>query len=36
VPAYQGEHNEAILDELDVPSETVRDLQQRGILLSRR
>ncbi|WP_338822864.1 CoA transferase [Bradyrhizobium septentrionale] len=36
VPAYQGEHNEAILDELDIPSETVRDLQQRGILLSRR
>lgn len=36
VPAYQGEHNEDILGELDVPTEKVRDLQERNILLSRR
>ncbi|QPF85437.1 CoA transferase [Bradyrhizobium genosp. L] len=35
-PAYQGEHNEDILGQLDVSSDTVRDLQQRNILLSRR
>ncbi|OKO69330.1 CoA transferase [Bradyrhizobium sp. NAS96.2] len=35
-PAYQGEHNEDILGQLDIAPEKVRDLQQRGILLSRR
>ena len=36
IPAYQGEHNEDILDEYQVPSDRIRDLQQRKILLSRR
>ncbi len=36
VPAYQGEHNEDILKQLDVPESEIRDLQQRNILLSRR
>ncbi|WP_050421395.1 CaiB/BaiF CoA transferase family protein [Bradyrhizobium tropiciagri] len=35
-PAYQGEHNEDILGQLDIAPEKVRDLQQRSILLSRR
>ncbi len=35
-PAYQGEHNEDILGQLDIAPEKVSDLQQRGILLSRR
>ena len=35
-PAYQGEHNEEILKELSVPEDSIRDLQQRNVLLSRR
>jgi crotonobetainyl-CoA:carnitine CoA-transferase CaiB-like acyl-CoA transferase len=35
-PAYQGEHNEDILKQLDVPEDRIRDMQQRNILLSRR
>jgi CoA:oxalate CoA-transferase len=35
-PAYQGEHNEEILRELNVPDVRIRDLQERNILLSRR
>jgi crotonobetainyl-CoA:carnitine CoA-transferase CaiB-like acyl-CoA transferase len=35
-PAYQGEHNEDILKRLDVPESTIREMQQRNILLSRR
>jgi len=35
-PAYQGEHNEEILKELQVPETKIRDLQDRSILLSRR
>ena len=36
VPAFQGEHNHEILTEIDVPEKVIKDLQQRGILLSRR
>jgi CoA:oxalate CoA-transferase len=36
VPAFQGEHNEEILLENKVPASQIRDLQQRGVLLSRR
>ncbi|VIO70332.1 CaiB/BaiF CoA transferase family protein [Bradyrhizobium ivorense] len=36
VPAYQGEHNEDILGQLDIAPERIRDLQQRNILLSKR
>jgi CoA:oxalate CoA-transferase len=35
-PAFQGEHNEEILSELHVPEARTRNLQERGILLSRR
>jgi crotonobetainyl-CoA:carnitine CoA-transferase CaiB-like acyl-CoA transferase len=35
-PAFQGEHNEEILKELHVPEASIRDLQDRSILLSRR
>jgi CoA:oxalate CoA-transferase len=35
-PAYQGEHNEEILNELKIPHERVRDMQQKSIILSRR
>jgi CoA:oxalate CoA-transferase len=35
VPAFQGEHNHEILTEIDVPEKVIKDLQQRGILLSR-
>ena len=35
-PAYQGEHNEDILKELQVPEQKIKDLQTRNILLSRR
>ena len=35
-PAYQGEHNEEILKELEVPDERIRDMQQKNIILSRR
>jgi CoA:oxalate CoA-transferase len=35
-PAYQGEHNDEILKELSVPKDSIRDLQQRNVLLSRR
>ena len=35
-PAYQGEHNDEILKELSVSEDSVRDLQQRNVLLSRR
>jgi CoA:oxalate CoA-transferase len=35
-PAFQGEHNEEILKELQVPEARIRDLQDRSILLSRR
>jgi crotonobetainyl-CoA:carnitine CoA-transferase CaiB-like acyl-CoA transferase len=35
-PAFQGEHNEEILNELHVPEEKICDLQQRNIILSRR
>ncbi|MFG1465673.1 CoA transferase [Xanthobacter sp. DSM 24535] len=36
VPAFQGEHNEEILQKLHVPDDRIRDMQERGILLSRR
>jgi CoA:oxalate CoA-transferase len=35
-PAFQGEHNEDILKELDIPEHRIQDLQQRSIVLSRR
>jgi CoA:oxalate CoA-transferase len=35
-PAFQGEHNEEILNELHVPEAKIRNLQERLILLSRR
>jgi crotonobetainyl-CoA:carnitine CoA-transferase CaiB-like acyl-CoA transferase len=35
-PAFQGEHNEEILNELLVPEASIRNLQERRILLSRR
>jgi crotonobetainyl-CoA:carnitine CoA-transferase CaiB-like acyl-CoA transferase len=35
-PAYQGEHNEEILNELRIPESQIRDMQQRNVLLSRR
>jgi CoA:oxalate CoA-transferase len=35
-PAYQGEHNDEILKELSVSEDSIRDLQQRNVLLSRR
>jgi crotonobetainyl-CoA:carnitine CoA-transferase CaiB-like acyl-CoA transferase len=34
--AYQGEHNEEILKELQVADESIRDMQQKNIILSRR
>ena len=36
IPAYQGEHNADILDEYQVSSDRIRELQERKILLSRR
>jgi CoA:oxalate CoA-transferase len=36
VPAYQGEHNAAILSERDISQQQIADLKQRGVLLSRR
>jgi crotonobetainyl-CoA:carnitine CoA-transferase CaiB-like acyl-CoA transferase len=35
-PAYQGEHNEEILKELQVPEDKIRDLEKRNILLNPR
>jgi crotonobetainyl-CoA:carnitine CoA-transferase CaiB-like acyl-CoA transferase len=35
-PAFQGEHNEEILKELQVPDSRIRDLQERSILVNRR
>jgi CoA:oxalate CoA-transferase len=35
-PAFQGEHNKEILEELRIPEEKICDMQQRSILLSRR
>jgi crotonobetainyl-CoA:carnitine CoA-transferase CaiB-like acyl-CoA transferase len=35
-PAFQGEHNEEILKELQTPDHEIRDLQKRQILQSRR
>jgi hypothetical protein len=35
-PAFQGEHNEELLIENDVPASRIEDLKQRGVLLSRR
>lgn len=35
VPAFQGEHNEEILLENKVPASQIKELQQRGVLLSR-
>jgi CoA:oxalate CoA-transferase len=35
-PAFQGEHNEDILKELQIPEQKIQDLQQRNIVLSRR
>jgi len=35
-PAFQGEHNEEILNELDIPETRIRNLQERRILLSQR
>ena len=34
--AFQGEHNEDILKELACPKDSIRDMQQRNVLLSRR
>lgn len=36
MPAYQGEHNEAILAERNVDADTIADLKRRKVLLSRR
>ena len=36
IPAFQGEHNEEILLENNVPESRIKDLQQRKVLLSRR
>jgi CoA:oxalate CoA-transferase len=35
-PAFQGEHNEDILKELQIPEQKIQDLQQRNIVVSRR
>jgi crotonobetainyl-CoA:carnitine CoA-transferase CaiB-like acyl-CoA transferase len=35
-PAYQGEHNEEILRELQVPEHEIRDLEKRSIIFRRR
>jgi CoA:oxalate CoA-transferase len=35
-PAFQGEHNEAILAERNIAPDRIADLQQRRVLLSRR
>jgi crotonobetainyl-CoA:carnitine CoA-transferase CaiB-like acyl-CoA transferase len=35
-PAYQGEHNEEILKDLQVSEDKIRDLEKRNITLSRR
>ena len=35
-PAYQGEHNEEILKELQVPEHKIRDLEKGNIILNRR
>ena len=34
VPAYQGEHNEEILKELQISDETIRDMQEKNVILS--
>ena len=36
VPAYQGEHNEEILKELQISDETIRDMQEKNVILSSR
>ena len=36
VPAFQGEHNEEILRENNVPASRIKALKQSGVLLSRR
>ncbi|NGX94291.1 MAG: CoA transferase [Candidatus Afipia apatlaquensis] len=36
IPAFQGEHNEEILLENNVPPSRIKDLQERQVLLSRR
>ena len=36
VPAYQGEHNEEILKELQISDETIRDMQVKNVILSSR
>ncbi len=35
VPAFQGEHNEDILSESNIPRSRIEDLKKRGVLLSR-
>jgi CoA:oxalate CoA-transferase len=35
-PAFQGEHNEEILAERDVPKAQIDDMKRRRILLSRK
>jgi crotonobetainyl-CoA:carnitine CoA-transferase CaiB-like acyl-CoA transferase len=35
-PAYQGEHNEEILKQLQIPEHKIRDLEKRNIILTRR
>jgi hypothetical protein len=34
-PAFQGEHNAEVLAERNLSGEIIKDLQERGILLSR-
>ena len=36
LPAYQGEHNEEILKELQISDETIRDMQEKNVILSSR
>jgi CoA:oxalate CoA-transferase len=35
-PAYQGEHNEEILKELQISDEAIRDMQEKKVILSSR
>jgi CoA:oxalate CoA-transferase len=35
-PAFQGEHNEEILKELQISEEAIQDFRHRSIVLSRR
>ncbi|MGY3484756.1 CoA:oxalate CoA-transferase [Bradyrhizobium sp. USDA 4011] len=35
-PAYQGEHNEEILRELQISEDQIRDMQKKSVILSRR